>query len=141
MTYITDDETITENDYVLGDVNGDGIVSSDDASLILQYIMGEISFTERQFKAADMNKDGEVGPSDYVKLCNKIEEMYQKGDVNTDGVVDSKDLELVQKHLRGEVEFNQAQKKLADMNNDNSIDAMDTYLLIEEINNSNNANT
>lgn len=72
MTYIVDDEIVTENDYALGDVNEDGIISSDDASLIQQYIMGEISFTERQFKAADMNKDGEITPSDYVILNNKL---------------------------------------------------------------------
>lgn len=129
MTYIIDDETITENDYVLGDVNGDGIVSSDDASLIQQYIMGEISFTERQFKAADMNKDGEVGPSDYVILCNKIEEMYQKGDVNTDGIIDVKDFQLVKDYVAGKVEFNTAQRRLADMDNDGNVTLTDAGMI------------
>lgn len=129
MTYIADDETITENDYVLGDVNGDGIVSSDDASLIQQYIMGEISFTGRQFKAADMNKDGEVRPSDYVILCNKIEEMYQKGDVNTDGIIDVKDFQLVKDYVAGKVEFNTAQRRLADMDNDGNVTLTDAGMI------------
>lgn len=133
MTYIVDDETVTENDYILGDVNGDGIVNSDDANLITEYIVGEISFTERQFKAADMNKDGEITPSDYVILCNRIAEMYQKGDVNTDGVIDNKDLELLQKHLTEGLEFNQAQNKLADVNGDGYIDTADTLKLSQYI--------
>lgn len=133
MTYIVDDEIVTENDYILGDVNGDGIVNSYDANLVTEYIMGEISFTEKQFKAADMNKDGEITPSDYVILCNKIADMYQKGDVNTDGIVDSKDLELVQKHLTEELELNQAQKKLADVNGDETIDTADILKLSQYI--------
>lgn len=133
MTYIVDDEIVTENDYILGDVNGDGIVNSYDANLITEYIMGEISFTEKQFKAADMNKDGEITPSDYVILCNRIAEMYQKGDVNTDGVVDVKDFQLVKDYIVGNVEFNAAQKKLADMNDDGDVTLTDAGMIDELI--------
>ncbi len=125
MTYIVDDKIVTENDYTLGDVDGDGIIASNDADLVKQYNMGEITFTSKQFKAADMNEDGEIGPSDYVILCNKIAGMYQKGDVNTDGVVDTEDLQLVKDYLVGNIEFNSAQKQLADMNGDGEVTETD----------------
>ena len=31
-------------EYILGDVNGDGVVTAQDAALILQYVAGKISW-------------------------------------------------------------------------------------------------
>ncbi len=61
-----------EEEYVLGDVNGDGSITKEDADMIQKYLMGEIALTTKQYKAADMNKDGTVSSSDYVLLKNQI---------------------------------------------------------------------
>ena len=74
MSYIVDEEVVTENDYTLGDVNLDGKVNIDDQLLIIDYIMNEVSLTDKQFKAADMNKDGKVSSTDYGILGDKIVE-------------------------------------------------------------------
>lgn len=48
----------------LGDVTGNGTVSSYDASLVAQYVTGLVEFTPEQIEAADVNGDGEVTHED-----------------------------------------------------------------------------
>jgi hypothetical protein len=48
----------------VGDINGDGSITSADASLILQYVVGLITLTPLQLHAADVNGDGKVGALD-----------------------------------------------------------------------------
>lgn len=65
----------TENpdvNYLNGDVNNDGKITSSDYVLIKNSIMGTISLDERQQKAADVNHDGKVSSSDYVMIKNYI---------------------------------------------------------------------
>lgn len=133
MSYIVDEEVVTENDYTLGDVNLDGKINTDDQLLIKDYIMNEVSLTDKQFKAADMNKDGKVDTLDYVILGNKIAEQYSLGDINTDGVIDQKDLDLLNEYLKGNVSFTNAQQKLADVNKDGKIDTADVNKLNQYI--------
>lgn len=45
---------------LLGDVNGDGEITSFDASVILRYEVGLVKDTEIDLKAADVNGDGDV---------------------------------------------------------------------------------
>ena len=42
--YWKDFKEIVEIEYILGDVNGDGVVTAQDAALILQYVAGKISW-------------------------------------------------------------------------------------------------
>lgn len=133
MSYVVDEEVVTEDDYILGDVNLDGKVNVDDQLLIKDYIMNEVSLTDKQFKAADMNKDGKVDTLDYTRLGNQIAEQYSIGDINTDGVVDEKDLDLLSEYLKGNVSFTNAQQKLADVNKDGKIDSMDSYKIQQYI--------
>lgn len=60
-------------DYILGDVNGDGKIDSEDVQAIKNYIMGQKTFTNKEFKAADVNKDGEITATDYARLKNYVE--------------------------------------------------------------------
>ncbi len=60
-------------DYILGDVNGDGKIDSEDVQAIKNYIMGQKTFTNKEFKAADVNKDGEITSTDYARLKNYVE--------------------------------------------------------------------
>lgn len=51
-------------DYMLGDVNNDGIINSSDYVLIKNYVEGNSTLDEKQKKAADVNKDGIINSED-----------------------------------------------------------------------------
>lgn len=50
--------------YVLGDANGDGKVSTADASAIMQYTVNKLNLEGARFSAADVTKDNKVNTSD-----------------------------------------------------------------------------
>ena len=52
----------------LGDVNGDGIVNTGDAVMILRFAAGLVQFDETQTKAADTTGDGNVNTGDAVLI-------------------------------------------------------------------------
>ena len=54
----------TAPSYILGDVDGDGQITSSDARATLRAAVGLDTLTEAQKKAADVNKDGEITSSD-----------------------------------------------------------------------------
>ena len=64
--------------YTLGDVNGDGGITTTDARLILQYIVGSAQFKEWQKLAADVNKKDGINVTD-ARLILK----YVIGDIRT----------------------------------------------------------
>ncbi len=53
---------------ILGDVNGDGFISVNDAVLINSYLKGQTGLINEFYLAADIDKDGFVSSSDYMKL-------------------------------------------------------------------------
>lgn len=57
-----------EPDVILGDVNGDGIVTIIDATLIQKYLASIISFDAEQIAAADTNQDGVIDVIDVTKI-------------------------------------------------------------------------
>ena len=58
--------TLTVEDYVIGDVNGDGKVTPSDAIMILYkyFEVEQMGFID---KAADVNGDGNVTPADAIE--------------------------------------------------------------------------
>ncbi|MDY5002434.1 MAG: InlB B-repeat-containing protein [Eubacteriales bacterium] len=66
-TNVTTDLTITAEYLLIGDVNGDGIVNTVDAVLILRYSMGLINI-EFDTRSIDINGDGIVDISDAVLI-------------------------------------------------------------------------
>ncbi|MFN6433060.1 dockerin type I domain-containing protein [Eubacterium callanderi] len=59
---------IDQPDYVLGDVNGDGAITSADALLALQASVGKGDLTEKQTLAADVDHDKKVTSSDALLI-------------------------------------------------------------------------
>ena len=57
---------------VVGDVNGDGRLTSSDYLLLKRHIVVEEVLTGAYLKAGDMNLDGKVTPADYLLLKQKI---------------------------------------------------------------------
>ena len=62
---------ITIEDYIKGDVDGDGVIDLADAVLIINYYVGKpvSKFVE---KAADVDGDGEVDVADAVRIVNLV---------------------------------------------------------------------
>lgn len=52
-----------------GDVNGDGVVNTTDAVLVINYYLGKSHTID--FNAADMNNDGSINTTDAVLIINK----------------------------------------------------------------------
>ena len=57
-------------DYILGDVNGDGIVSINDVTALINYLMNQTG--NINMLAADLNEDGSVSIQDVTLLINKL---------------------------------------------------------------------
>lgn len=64
----------TEKEPEKGDVNGDGLVSAEDARLALRAAVGLENLNAEQKKAADMNNDGEITAEDARDILNKAVE-------------------------------------------------------------------
>lgn len=88
--------TTVQTDFILGDVNNNGMVDAVDASAVLTYYAVSSTgkdggFTETQLKAADMNLDGTVNGVD----ASAILTLYAKNSVgNNDPVTEEKTVEL-----------------------------------------------
>lgn len=71
--FISDESSITEDQYyLLGDVNMDGKITKEDATLILSFCSGGVTPDDIQKILADVNMDGKVNPIDARKILQKI---------------------------------------------------------------------
>lgn len=57
-----------EPDVILGDVNGDGVLTIADATLIQKYLANIVSLDSKQLAAADVNQDGTIDVIDVTKI-------------------------------------------------------------------------
>ncbi|WP_405342368.1 dockerin type I repeat-containing protein, partial [Ruminococcus sp.] len=57
---LTDAETTLDNIVLLGDVDGDGVVTITDATVIQRYLLSMGNLSDKQIKAADVDSDGEI---------------------------------------------------------------------------------
>ena len=64
-------ENIFDGD-VLGDVNSDGRLDSQDYSLLLAYVQGKATLTNRAMAVADANRDGAINILDCVWVLNIV---------------------------------------------------------------------
>lgn len=62
----------------LGDVDGDGVITTKDALMIMQSINGDLLLTDDQFKRADLNNDGVLSSVEALRILQ-----YINGNVNT----------------------------------------------------------
>ena len=120
-----------ETTYALGDVDMDGVVTNDDATMISRYVLGYITLTEEQLKLADVNEDGVVDLTDVTKLYNE-KQIYVLGDVDMDGVVTNDDATMISRYVLGYITLTEEQLKLADVNEDGVVDLTDVTKLYNE---------
>jgi len=64
--------TINEQEVIMGDVNNDGSITAQDASLVLQAVAGKIEFTDSQKATADVNNDGSITAQDASLILQKV---------------------------------------------------------------------
>ena len=62
----------------LGDVDGDGIITTRDALMIVRAINGDLILTDDQFQRADLNKDGELSSVEALRILQ-----YVNGKIST----------------------------------------------------------
>ena len=61
-----------------GDVDGDGVVTTKDALMIMQCINGDLIMTDDEFKRADLNSDGVLSSMEALRILQ-----YINGNVTT----------------------------------------------------------
>ena len=54
--------------FLLGDVNDDGAVKSNDLLLLKKYLLGLVELSDINFKNSDMNSDGDIKSNDLLTL-------------------------------------------------------------------------
>ena len=60
--------SVSADDGIIGDVDGDGVVTYDDAQIIFDYVAGIGSMTQEELKSADVDGDGRVTVADAVQV-------------------------------------------------------------------------
>ena len=64
--------TLSYNDVILGDINGDGIINILDVIVAVNIILGAVDPTPQQESAGDLNTDGTIDILDIISLVNLI---------------------------------------------------------------------
>lgn len=86
-----------DDSYGLGDVNGDGVLTAQDARLILRYVASLEQFSAGQLAASDIDSDGKVTAADArlaLRISAQLEDIHQylPGDTDPDEPFAEKDL-------------------------------------------------
>ena len=128
--YLAKTVSLQDLQLTASDVNSDGLISVGDVENIRLYLNGHNAGSEYLSKIGTTL----VCPKDYTlknELCIKetikdaSKASYSKGDVNLDGKIDDKDIELLNKYLNKDVTFTNIQLKVADFNENDNIDIND----------------
>ena len=56
----------------LGDVNGDGVINTEDALMVLQSVVGITELDENAAKAADVNSDEKIDTQDALGILQYV---------------------------------------------------------------------
>ena len=125
--------------YKSGDANLDGNITIDDVTYIQANMNDSKKLSVESTINADVNLDGSINNVDaklvQMYVASSIKELpYTKvkyGDVNLDGKINMKDLLKIKQAIVGynNVKLNDEAKLNADINLDDKIDDIDTYLL------------
>lgn len=129
-------------DYVLGDIDLDGELTSYDILKMSQYIGGEIEFSNKQLIVADIDGDAQITAYDWLKLMQKVVNIDEVqdvkdivddviiGDINNNGKVESSDMLLISQFVVGKIKFETLREYFAaDINQDGVITMEDETLL------------
>ena len=132
-------------DYAFyGDVDENGVLTANDASLIMQNAAGVYSLTNQQLKNADVNGDGKINKVDsalilYIQiglikyentlLDHPITDYILYGDINEDGEITEEDATLLYNYLDTGIRKSDQALKNSDINGDGKVNIVDLGLL------------
>ncbi len=106
---------------LIGDINKDGKLSYED----IETYRNSINKSEYN-DLIDINGDNQVDESDINELTNILIKGNLVADLNKDGKVNKKDLEVLQNYVSNPENIEEENKVIADVNNDGKIDTNDT---------------
>ena len=66
------------SDYELGDVNMDGQVTMEDATLLQDFVAGRQDLTDKQIKLGDMDDNGVISLTDVYDIISKVNEQNEQ---------------------------------------------------------------
>ena len=124
----------------LGDVDGDGVVTTSDFNKVFDsdeaYYPRRYWPTPAEWGRMDANCDGYINSLDVTKMNNScyfanaaIAPVSTRGDINADGYVDEVDYDLCQQIRFGTVQTNASVLYRADANGDGAVNIMDYSLI------------
>ena len=150
-------------DYILyGDLNNDGEITEEDATLLYNYLDTGIRKSDQALKNSDVNKDGKVNIIDlgllqmYIESPNNFPDFTEKnyslpncsiskeyytiqyGDVNGDGKANMADVTRIDNYIIKETTLTGQEILNADVNGDGKIDDIDREILYNSIMGNNN---
>ena len=127
-------DVTSEDEVILGDINGDGNITLEDLNDLKEYMENPDSNIAPLMAVADINKDGVLNAEDIDALrgilaSNNVS--YQRGDINKDGELNSSDVVYLERYLANwdGYSISDSDKNLADMNSDGTINDADLQIL------------
>lgn len=121
-----EDEKVSLDTGVIGDINGDRELNAIDLVVLQKYLKSEVF--EINENAADIDGDGNISKFDVYALLNLIKaEKKGTGDVNNDGKVDIYDVQSLTAYLADPSKG--INSKNADLNGDGRISTDDLKIL------------
>jgi uncharacterized membrane protein YgcG len=98
--------SIEKETMLLGDIDGNGEITCNDALMIFQYVLGKITLTENQIEKADINQDGLITVRDAQLLiieynldCTYLCSLL--GDADGNGLLNCDDVECIMNYVLG----------------------------------------
>ena len=124
--------------FLVGDVNRDGKITTQDYDKILAYVKRtDLNLDDEQKHLADINDDGNITLIDSTKLLAAIKGTklrYIVGDINRDGKVTQEDADTLYDHINETNLLDEEQFYLADLTGDDKANGKDYNMLLEILN-------
>ena len=130
--------SVSALDGILGDVDGDGVITGHDTALISRHLYDDsFTLTDDQLARADITKDGQVTAEDAIWLHANYEQ-YALGDVDLDGSVTIDDgwncmRFIIQKNgfTSPDITYTEVQQNLMDADGNGIINIDDASRIVE----------
>lgn len=139
-------ETYVTPDPYRGDVDDDGYVTINDASIVGRHMLGQyvsggewsILYDDNEFAAADYDGNGFVSDDDFRGILNRVSltpllqttvAAPERGDISADGRISMQDIVLIGNYIWNSGTLTPEQMLVADFDQDGDIDPVDAVLI------------
>ncbi len=124
----------------LGDLDGKAGVSSYDAALLNNHLLGKTPLSSDALKKADVNQDGSVDAADHTLMREKVNGTRKNwppmiGDTNDDGKLTTTDVSFITRHALKIEDLVGGSLALADADQNGKVDAADSAFIRDMVKN------